>query len=244
MKTTNNKTSNKWYNALTETAADILWPKKCIMCGCLVPIGRKAAVCDDCSCLIKKHCTDFVEPDRYFEEAIGALPYESRVRDAMIRYKFSGHAYLKSAFSHAVMQGISGRNFLGEYRLVCPVPIHPLRDREYNQSLLIARELADALGLDLCPDLLIKTKNLTPLSTMGYAMRRSSIVGAIDFNVKYDIFGKNILLLDDIYTTGSTADECSKILKMNGAANVIVIAACYADRKGDDNNADANNLSH
>ena len=78
---------------------------------------------------------------------------------------------------------------------------------------------------------------------MGYEMRSASVKGAIDFNLKYDIFGKSILLLDDIYTTGSTTDECAKILRMHGAEKVTVLAACYADVKGGEYYGDADNIS-
>lgn len=247
MKMRDKNDNSKFYKALSyvaEIAADILWPKKCIVCRCLVPIGQKHAICSDCAKLAKKQSTIFIEPDRYFDEAVASLPYADNVRMSMIRYKFSAHQNLKYAFSYALARSVEDRDFMSQYDIICPVPIHPMRDREYNQSLLIAKEISNEFGLQFCPDLLIKTKNLTPLSTMGYAMRRVCVVGAVDFNLKYDIFGKNILLLDDIYTTGSTADECSKILKMHGASNVIVLAACYAEWKGDEYNADADYLSY
>ncbi len=224
-------------------AADILWPRRCICCDCRVPIGRSVSLCSDCMSLPLKERVVFVEPDRYFEQAVCALCYRDNVRSAMINYKFRAQKYLSDTFSYALYTAVKNMDFLKEYTFICPVPLHPLREREYNQSLLIAAHLAKTLNLKLYPDLLFKAKNLTPLSKMGYSMRRAKIVGALDFNVKYDITGKNIIILDDIYTTGSTADECSKILRMHGAAKVTVLAACYADVKGDTNDVDADNLS-
>jgi len=232
----------KIFSYTLEFVSDIFWPKKCIVCTCRTPLGRKAALCDDCRAKIKKLSFNFVEPDRYFEEAIAALPYEGNIRDAMIRYKFSGYKYLGDAFSEAL--GICLEDYdLSDHSVICPVPIHRLRNREYNQSLVIAENISEILGIPLCPDLLVKVKNLTPFSKMGYEMRSASVKGAIDFNLKYDIFGKSILLLDDIYTTGSTTDECAKILRMHGAEKVTVLAACYADVKGGEYYGDADNIS-
>ncbi len=240
--TSSENNANKITLAIGEFLSDILWPKRCIVCACRPPLGRRESLCDDCKSVVKKLSFNFVEPDRYFEEAIAALPYDGNVRDAMMRYKFSGYKYLGKAFSEALSICLDDYN-LTDYSIICPVPIHHMRDREYNQSLVIAEDISKKLGITLCPDLLIKTKNLSPLSKMGYEMRSASVRDAIDFNLKYDIFGKNILLLDDIYTTGSTADECSKILMMHGAANVTVLAACYADMKGEEDYGDADNIS-
>lgn len=219
---------------------DVLWPKKCIKCNKIIPIGKKEALCGECESGVLMNSSIVIEPDRYFEEVHSALPYEEHVRKYMIDYKFHSFKYLRYAFSKAVEKIVEGRDFLDTHKIICPVPIHHMRDREYNQSLLIAEELSEKFSLELCPDLLIKTKNLKPMSAMGYAMRQASIPGAIDFNLCYDVYGKNVILVDDIYTTGSTADECAKILRMHGCENVIVLTSCYRDvTKGDVYFADA-----
>ncbi len=242
MKTTNFKYKTyKILRVVCEFLSDIIWPKKCILCNCRCALGQKASLCDDCKGTVKKLSANIVEPDRYFEEAIAALPYDGNIRSALMRYKFYGFKHLGMAFSLAIKICLEDYD-ISDNSVICPVPIHKLRNREYNQSLVIAKELSKSTGIPVCPDLLIKVKNLNPLSKMGYEMRKVSVRGAIDFNLKYDIFGKSILLVDDIYTTGSTADECSKILRMYGAQKVTVLAACYRDMKGDEEYGDADNI--
>ena len=232
------KSVHKMISCFSEIFTDVLCPKRCIKCNCLVPIGRKETLCDDCKKLVHKLFQVVVEPDSFFDEVICALPYEAFTRDAMLRYKFGGRRYLAKGFSKAVELAVEEFGFADEYSFICPVPTHRARDREYNQSYLIASELG--VNAQVAENLLIKLKNIRPLSSMGYLMRRECIKGAIEFNLKYDIFGKNILLVDDIYTTGSTVNECARILKMHGASKVTVLAACY--RKGDDGNFHADNL--
>lgn len=232
------KTVYKMILCFFEIFTDILCPKRCVVCNSLVPIGRKEALCDDCLKLVPKLSEVVVEPDSFFDEVVCALPYEKFTRSAMLRYKFRGRRYLSKAFSKALALAIEKFGFADEYSFICPVPTHSMRDREYNQSYLIAKELGT--GAEVVENLLVKIKNIRPLSSMGYLMRRQCIKGAIEFNLKYDISGKNILLVDDIFTTGATANECARILKMHGASKVTVLAACY--RKGDDGNFHADNL--
>ncbi|MBE7050842.1 MAG: ComF family protein [Ruminococcaceae bacterium] len=223
-----------------EVIYDIFWPKKCIKCNKIISLGKKEAICRKCEAGVLMNSSVVIEPDRYFEEVNCALPYEDYVRKYMIDYKFHSYKYLSHAFAKAIEKIVEGREFLDTHKIICPVPIHHMRDREYNQSLLIARELSEKFSLELCPDLLIKTKNIKPMSSMGYAKRYASVTGVVDFNLRYDVYGKNVILVDDIYTTGSTADECAKILRMHGCENVIVLTSCYRDpTKGDVYFADA-----
>ena len=131
-----------------EFLSDIIWPKKCIVCSSRPPLGRKESLCDDCKAMVKKLSFNFVEPDRYFEEAIAALPYTGNTRNAMMRYKFSGYKYLGKAFSEALGICLEDYNF-SDYSIVCPVPIHRLRHREYNQSLVIAKDISEKLSITL-----------------------------------------------------------------------------------------------
>ncbi len=232
------KSALKMISFFSELITDIFCPKRCVVCNCPVPLGREESICDDCLKHVCKNSEVIIEPDSYFDEVISALPYERFTRSAMLRYKFHGRRYLSKAFSTALKLVVEYHGLEDEYSLVCPVPTHPVRDREYNQSYVIASELG--LHAEVAGDLLIKIKNINPLSSMGYLVRRICIRGAIEFNLKYDISGKNILLIDDVFTTGSTANECARILKMHGAENVTVLAACY--RKGDDGDFDADNL--
>ena len=111
------------------------------------------------------------------------------------------------------------------YDTIVPVPISEkrLKARGYNQSLLIAREIANQLNLELLNNCLIKTKNIVEQSKLNRDDRIQNVKGVYDIKNKQLIKNKKILLIDDIYTTGSTVNECSKILRQGSPTEIGVL---------------------
>ena len=106
------------------------------------------------------------------------------------------------------------------YDTIIPVPISKKRKKErgYNQSLLIAKELVKQVNkekktLSLCVYVLKKIKNIVPQSTLDKENRLQNVQGVYQLKNKEQLIGKKILLIDDIYTTGSTVRECAKVLQ-------------------------------
>jgi len=231
-----NVISNSYFS---EAVLDIFYPKRCIVCNCFINIGKKVSVCARCKSVLNEYGKTVRDNENYFDEAICALPYTDYIKEAMSDFKFRNIRCLDKAFAYAIYNKVNKREFLKDISFICPVPLHPKRDRAYNQSCLIAMHLGKYLDIPVSEDVLIKIRDLTPLSHMGYNMRKFSINSAIEFNHQYNIEGKNICLVDDIYTTGSTANECSRILRMCGAGKVYVLSACYAQDKKEGGNEDA-----
>jgi ComF family protein len=109
--------------------------------------------------------------------------------------------------------------------IVMPIPLHKKRFnwRGFNQSAVIAKHFADRFGLTY-EDLLIRTKYKTPQAKLDGAQRKNNIIGCFTVDSK-KISGKNILLIDDVATTGSTLDEAAKTLKSAGASKVWGVVA-------------------
>ncbi len=122
--------------------------------------------------------------------------------------------------------------FIKSYDIILSVPLHKkrLKERGYNQSQLIARELVKEYNLHnnkkmiYYNDVIIKTKNIKPQSTKNLKDRIQDVIGIYEIKNKEKIIGKNIIIFDDIYTTGSTANECKKILLEAGANKVGILA--------------------
>ena len=120
-----------------------------------------------------------------------------------------------------------GEEFLTKDSILVPVPLHWLRllNRRYNQAAILAIETAK-LGDYICwPDVLTRTRHTPPQGHKNARDRHQNVAKAFDLNPSYTekISGKNIVLIDDVFTTGATLEECTKVLKAAGAASVNIL---------------------
>jgi ComF family protein len=113
---------------------------------------------------------------------------------------------------------------------VVPVPLHPKRQRErgYNHAQIIAKYVADSKDVQLLDKHLVKVKNVPPQMSLAMEDRVKSVKGAFAVKKPEEIRGKVVLLLDDVFTTGSTAGECSRLLVEAGAQEVRALTIAQA----------------
>jgi ComF family protein len=111
-----------------------------------------------------------------------------------------------------------------------PVPLHPKRKKErgFNQAQIIAKELARIKGIELGDGMLVKIKNVPPQTSLRIEERVENVSGAFDVVEGEKIRGKGVLLVDDVYTTGSTIRECSSVLKNAGVKEVKALTVAQA----------------
>ena len=202
---------------------ELVYPNVCGFCNKIC----KNELCNKCKMKIIQHQIDIViKPEnKYFKELISILKYEGIIRDKILQYKFEDTAYIYKTFAKIVLKNKKVCGLLKKYDIIIPVPIHKKRklQRGYNQTQLIAKEISKNIDIKLCNNVLVKNKNTIAQSKLNKNKRKQNIKGAFKALNVQNIQGKSVLLFDDIYTTGSTANECSKILKEAGAKTVGVL---------------------
>lgn len=227
-------------------------PDQCLLCDQLLPDSDRLALCtrcreaiadSRCNCLICSRCGKFLEiaestrpagtilcfdcrrQDHPFVLARSVGPYEGLLKQGIEKYKFHGCRELSVPFGRMMAEIVASDPGFIPSDLVVPVPLHQerLQERAFNQAELLAAVLARELLLPSCGSLLTREVKTGAQSRLGRAQRRYNLAGAFRVANPRLAAARNILLVDDIYTTGATAGECSRVLLAAGAARVCVI---------------------
>jgi ComF family protein len=222
--------------------ADIIWPPHCLVCGalhtfplcpaCLARIERiEPPVCRACGLPAEdvgtcRWCRDTVH---VFRCARAAASYSGVMEDAIRLLKFSGRRSLVPILGELMYDLAQTSKVLSnrEFDLVVPVPMHPadVLQREFNQSDLLAHDLARRIGVECRSDAIKKIRRTKPQVGLTAQERRENLLDAFAPADGEALGGKSILLVDDVMTTGATADECARVLLGAGATSVCVITA-------------------
>lgn len=206
---------------------ELIYPTKCVNCKRV----SKKYICK--KCIMQLEIKLEIHIDKYknknFRKHIYLFKYEGWIREKIIKYKFRNRVYLYRFFAEGILEINEKNGFLEKYDYIISVPISKKRRKErgYNQSELIAREIVNNVeNIELLSNIIIKNVDNKPQSTLNQKERTKNVKGAyaINENINYkEILNKNILLIDDIYTTGSTVNECAKILNELGIIHIDVL---------------------
>ncbi|MFN7038365.1 MAG: ComF family protein [Alphaproteobacteria bacterium] len=224
-----NNHSNSYF--IFKKFIDLIFPPKCLNCDCIIEsIG---GFCEKCwlkidfiskpSCYICSYpfeynigehalCASCIKEKPYYEKAVSIFKYNDNSKKIIHGLKFLDKTYFAPYLGNLMHKALHPL----DQDIIAPIPIHKFRllKRFYNQSLLLAQAVSNISGVTLVPDLLLKVKNTIPQSGLTKKQRQKNIKNAYILNPKYKdkIVGKKILLVDDVITTGSTANLCAKIL--------------------------------
>ncbi|MBU2548126.1 MAG: ComF family protein, partial [Proteobacteria bacterium] len=146
-------------------------------------------------------------------------------RLAVHRFKYSGRTEMAGPLAAFMANRLGPPYYPPGADLVLPVPLHRrrLRQRGFNQALLLARALYRPWPALVCQDLLVRTRWTEPQVRLKGAERARNVSRAFAVADESRIRGKAVILLDDVYTTGATAGECARTLKRAGATRVLVL---------------------
>jgi ComF family protein len=183
----------------------------CVRCG--LPLqGTDAETCAAC----------LARPPR-LDRIRAAVAYDDISRSIALRLKYGRKTALARTMSR-YMGPLIGE--LPSDALLVPAPLHRRRlwSRGFNQSAIVARELSRRTGVAVAVDALRRIRPTPPLKGMGMRQRRRTVAGAFRANGSAELRGRTVVLVDDVFTTGSTANACARILKRAGAGRVDLIS--------------------
>lgn len=185
-------------------------------------------VCDGCGTPFEfapgfgERCVVCTARPRVFSRARAACLYDEHSRELVLQMKHADRIDLSGLFARWLSR--SARALIEEADVIVPVPLHRLRllRRRYNQAAEVARPLARLSGLDYLPDALVRRRATASQGGRSAGGRRRNVQGAFTVppNRRALVDGRRVLLVDDVLTTGATADACARALKAAGAADV------------------------
>lgn len=170
-------------------------------------------------------CASCLQTQLHFHKARAALFYDDASRPMILSFKHGDQLHAAQCFRPWLLT--AGRELLQDADIIAPVPLHPLRllKRRYNQAALIANMLSKETSIPYVPDLLRRKRMTQSQGHKNKEQRRKNVRGAFVLNPKHteSIQDKTILIIDDVFTSGATVNECARILKKTGSQQVNVL---------------------
>lgn len=245
------RTNSPWIQKMLQ----ILYPEHiyCMACGkpilpenrdslctcCRESLQRKTAYfCSKCGRIAKKRPKSDLCPDcradlPVFSRGMTCCVYEGAAKKIIYDLKYAAKGYLAKNMAY-IMEKRAPRPCC--YDIIVPVPMFGPKKlrRGYNQAELLAKELASLTGKPCVPQCLRRIRDTAPMSGLSRGERKENIKNMLQAERPKIIRGKNILLVDDVFTTGSTVNECCRILLAAGAGEIFVLTFAAAEAKGTD----------
>lgn len=165
-------------------------------------------------------CGKCIKSKYSFDRNFSVFIYNRTIAKAIYKFKFGKKTFLAEFFAKFLAKKMN--NVKIDYLIAVPIHKKRLKIRGYNQSLLLVKEVSKITNIPYISDLLSKDKNTIPQSKLKSSKRKTNLKSVFSLNEKYieNIKGKNIGIIDDVFTTGSTINECAKILKKSGVNKV------------------------
>jgi ComF family protein len=185
---------------------------------CALPLNKTANYCGDC--LQKDYLFDHIHALGDYKKPLSILIKQLKYQQQLIAGELLAELLTKSILSRYNKQQLTSFDYL------LAVPLHPkkLRQRGFNQAQIIADSLHKALGIPLLENYIIRNQNTVPQEGLSISERRNNLTNAfaVDPGTTQQITGKNIIIIDDVVTTGATINSLCKHLKNKGAHDLII----------------------
>lgn len=210
--------------------ASIIYPPKCIFCQKILNHSTLLHICSDCYsglpfAQMAVLATSQENEENFCDGAVSVFQYTGVVKESLIRFKFYNEPSYYKTYAKLIADRFAKMADIKQYDMVMSVPLHKHKEfsRGYNQAYLISKELGRELKLPEGSKLIKRYRNTEAQSLLDKQKRSQNVKGAFTIKFPEKVAGKSILLVDDILTTGSTLEECSRELKNAGAIKVTAV---------------------
>ena len=239
----------KGVKTVVDKISKVFFPNniKCLICGRDLPAKQDIEFCSKCEakleridkCCVRcgaklvaeeKFCLNCQNNKMEFDIARGVFLFDGEMKNLIHNFKYNNKPFIASTLAHCLADFYKGLDW--KVDMVIPVPSskETLKERGYNQALLLAKKFCELTNLELNTDILVKSKHTKQQANLGFEERQKNLADSFSVDLKFRplLRGKTILIIDDVITTGSTVSECAKILKKRGAERVVVLAVARA----------------
>ena len=236
--------------SLGSALLDFIFPPLCHVCRSFIPDAGSMHICPDCLASMgpvpEPACTIcgipflgagdchacgacLLDPPSY-DAARAALVYDGPAREMIHRFKYNYQTHLRRPLALLTASRLASFISGHQAELLVPVPLHArrLRRRGFNQAVLLGEVLAKEWGVPLKRRAMQRIRWTEPQINLSAAERRDNVKGAFAVADPAQVAGRNVVLVDDVLTTGSTVQECARVLKKAGAGHVLVVTAARA----------------
>lgn len=201
----------------------------CSPCALELPTARQSA-CPRCGLPTPQNniCGRCLLEPPFFDATRSAFRYVFPIDKLIQSFKYSHRLSLAPYFG-AHLTALVRQSVFAD-AIIIPVPLHidRLKERGFNQAMELARPIAKSLRLPLLPHLCQRTRNTATQATLPWKERHRNVLHA--FHCTTPLHGKNILLVDDVMTTGASLNECARTLRLHGAGHITVLVVARALR--------------
>lgn len=249
---TDQRLLRRWARRAFKAVLDVVFPPCCLACERFLPWAAQGAFCSPCGERIQLARPPFCRlcgrpyqhewqgdhlcgacllqpPSFSVARSWACYPRDPDVshplRQVVHRFKYGRQASLGQPLGRLAAQACRPWFQSSGIELIIPVPLHPrrLRWRGFNQSVLLGRTIGREWGIRLDPFVLIRKTETPPQSTLSLKERGPNVRGAFGIAPRHTVEGMRLLLVDDIYTSGATVNECARVLRRSGAREVQVL---------------------
>lgn len=222
---------------------DCIYPRRCPFCGGITPMGE-ASICEKCKKKIpyigeprckkcskpvmyeeQEYCYDCSKTNHYYTRGIAVWKHKDEVKKSLYRFKYQNKREYAEVYAEEILRLHQVLIESWKADAIIPIPIHPLKAKErgFNQAEVLARYLSKRLNIPIYTDLVLRLKDTLPQKELNDIERRNNLSKAFGVANRGATLG-NVILIDDIYTTGATINAVSKVLLHGHASQVFFIS--------------------